>query len=75
LAVTLGGAEGRASAIADPTFQIDPTFPYANDFQLVFSDVGTPVPEPNYWASVLMVTVVTAVWRKIKFHRAIHSHE
>ena len=40
-------SEGQFEATADPSFQIDPSFPFADDFALQFSpDAPASVPEP-----------------------------
>ncbi len=50
---------GGASAAIDPYFFIDPTFQFANDFQLNFSDgiTNSPVaavPEPSTWVMMIL---------------------
>jgi hypothetical protein len=46
--VTGGVAPFDFTAFADSTFQIDPSFPFANDYQLIVSPDGAPsgIPEP-----------------------------
>lgn len=55
-----GSDTGTFFATADPSFEIDPSFAYANDFELVYSPgleptpAGTGVPEPS---SLLLLSV------------------
>jgi hypothetical protein len=46
---------GKFSAEADPIFEIDPTFPYADDFQIIYSPGGDApaAPEASTWAMLV----------------------
>jgi hypothetical protein len=50
---SVGGVVGASfDAQVDPMFEIDPSFPYASDFELEFSpgySAGSSVPEPATW--------------------------
>jgi hypothetical protein len=52
-----GGGQAFATAGADPTVIIDPTFPFKDHFELIFSPNlgarGSPVPEPPSWSLLL----------------------
>ena len=40
--------ENFASAFADPSFEIDPTFPLADEFSIALSPgIGNPIPLPS----------------------------
>jgi hypothetical protein len=60
---------GSFSATVDPMIEINPTFPDASEFTLVFSsnDV-TPVPEPSSWIlmSSVLVGILGAGWIRLK---------
>jgi hypothetical protein len=47
------GASASIHAVVDPTFEIDPSFAYADDFELDYSPgyaaSGSAVPEPSTW--------------------------
>jgi hypothetical protein len=51
------------SAQADPTFIIDPSFPYASDFQLIYS---SNVPEPASFVSIGTALFAATMARKRK---------
>lgn len=63
-----GGRSGFANASADPSFEIDPTFPYAKDFQLVYSpgfDTPTPgIPEPATFLMLAAAAPLAIVLRQ-----------
>lgn len=48
-------SSGPVFATADPSFEIDPTFPYADDFEIEYSPgFGTATPEPSTRAMMLL---------------------
>lgn len=50
-----GASVGSFTASADPSFEIDPSFPYADDFEIDYSPgFDTAVPEPSTWAMLLI---------------------
>ncbi len=55
--VSIANNSGGASASIDPMMDIDPSFLFADDFQLLFSpgigNSASPVPEPSTWAILL----------------------
>lgn len=67
-AVIGGAAPFDFTAFADSTFQIDPSFPFANDYQIIVSPDGTAsgIPEPATYvtlASGLAGILLCRAWR------------
>jgi hypothetical protein len=62
---------GAFEAWVDPTFAIDPTFPYANDFDLIFSSPGQRIiPEPATGALLPLALALLILWNKSSRHRS-----
>jgi hypothetical protein len=75
----VGGFDGSTDkgfffASADPSFEIDPSFPYAKDFELVYSPgfTSTGVPEPSSLLLLALGAPLTFVlgrrarWRRVR---------
>ncbi|HEY6345323.1 MAG TPA: PEP-CTERM sorting domain-containing protein [Bryobacteraceae bacterium] len=67
-AIDGGSAAAAFSVFTDPTFEIDPSFPFASDFELVFStdDVGT-APEPSTFGLMVLGIIgisTPKLWRR-----------